>query len=71
MVAVAQRLDGRFNDKIGGAKIRLADAQVDDVAPLRGKLHGARQNGEGVFLADTVKCGDGLEHGSSPKQGGT
>jgi hypothetical protein len=34
---------------------------------LRGKLHGARQNGEGVFFADTVKSGDSLQHGTSPQ----
>jgi hypothetical protein len=36
---------------------------------LRGKLHGASEDGERIFLADTVKRGDGPEHGSSPKNG--
>src|SRR4029077_9092936 len=67
VVAVAQRFDCRFDDKTGGMEICLADAEIDDVAPLRGKLHGPRQNGKRIFFADTVKRRDGLEHGSSPR----
>jgi hypothetical protein len=37
-MAVAQRLDCRLDDDIGGAKIGLADAKVDDVATLRARL---------------------------------
>ena len=62
MMAVAQRLDRGFDDMVGGAEVRLADAQIDDVAALGRQGGGARQNGEGVFLADAVKIGDGL-HG--------
>jgi len=69
VVAVAQCFDCRFDDKIGGAEVRLTDAEIDDVAPLRGELHGPRQHGERVLLADTVKRGNGLEHGSPPKIG--
>jgi hypothetical protein len=36
---------------------------------LRDKLHGSRQHSECIFLADTVKRGDGLEHVSPPKTG--
>ena len=41
---------------VGGAEIGLADAEIDDVAALRGKLGGAGQHGEGVLLADPVKA---------------
>jgi hypothetical protein len=34
---------------------------------LRGKLHGARQHGEGVFFADAVEGGDGFQHGIFPR----
>jgi aspartate/methionine/tyrosine aminotransferase len=34
VMAVAQRLDRRFHDMIGGAEVRLADPQIDDVAAL-------------------------------------
>ena len=38
VMAVAQRLDRRLDDEIRRAEIRLADAEIDDVAALRGKL---------------------------------
>ena len=63
VMAVAQRLDRRLDDEIGRAEIRLADAEIDDVAALRGKRIGARQHGEGVLLADAVESRDGLQHG--------
>ena len=63
MMAVAQRLDRRLDDMVGGAEIRLADAQIDDVAALGGQRGGPRQHGKGVFLADPVESGDGPEHG--------
>ena len=62
VVAVAQRLDRGLDDEIGRAEIGLADAEIDDVAALRGQRVGARQHREGVFLADAVESGDGLEH---------
>ena len=37
VMAVAQRLDRRLDDEIRRAKIRLADAEIDDVAALRGE----------------------------------
>ncbi len=49
--------------KSGRAEIGLADAEIDDVAALCRKLHGPRQHGEGVLLADAIEGGDGLEHG--------
>ena len=55
MMAVAQRLDCGLDDEIRRAEIRLADAEADDVAALRGKRVGARQHGEGIFLADPVE----------------
>ena len=55
VVAVAQRLDRGLDDVVGRAEVRLADAEIDDVAALRGELGGARQHREGVFLADPVE----------------
>ena len=66
VMAVAQRLDGRLDDELGSAEIGLADAEVDDVAALRGKLGGARQHGEGVLLADAIERRDGPKHPSLP-----
>ena len=62
-MSVAQRLDRRLDDKIRRAEIRLADTEIDDVAALRCKLRGARKHGEGVLLTDTIKGGNGLQHG--------
>ena len=59
VMAVAQRLDRGLDDVIGRAEIGLADAEIDDVAALRGQRIGARQHGEGVFLADAVERRDG------------
>ena len=44
MMAVAQRLDARFNNMGGCLEIRLPDAKVDDVAPFGSKLLCPRQN---------------------------
>ncbi len=62
VMAVAQRLDRGFDDMLRCFEIRLADAEIDDVAPLRHQLRGARQHGEGVFLAKTVIGGNGMKH---------
>ena len=69
VMAVAQRLDRRFDDEIRGAEIRLADAEADDVAALRRQRVGARQHGEGVFLADAVEGRDRFQHGVTPRRG--
>jgi RimJ/RimL family protein N-acetyltransferase len=37
VVAVAERLDRRLDDMVGGAEVGLADAEVDDVAAFGGK----------------------------------
>ena len=42
VLAVAQRLDRRFDDMRRGLEVRLADAEVDDVAPLALQLGRAR-----------------------------
>ena len=55
VMAVAQRLDRRLDDMGGRAEIRLADAEIDDVAARRREIGGARQHGEGVLLADAVE----------------
>ena len=62
MMAVAQRLDRRLDNEIGRAKIRLTDAEIDDVAALRGKLRGTCEHGERVFLADAIESRDGSQH---------
>ena len=64
-MAVLQRLDRRFHDVLGGAEVRLADAQVDDVASGGRECGGAREHREGVFLADALERRNGLEHGTS------
>ena len=49
VMAVAQRPDRGLDDMRGGFEIRLADAQIDHLAPLRREHPGARQHGEGRF----------------------
>ena len=44
-------------------KIGLADAEIDDVAPLALQFRRPRQHGEGVFLANALK--GGLDGGHS------
>src|SRR5487761_1241173 len=65
-MAVAQRLHRRLDDEVGRAEIGLADAEVDDVAALGGKLRCAREHRERIFLADAIEGGDGFQHGSPP-----
>jgi len=49
----------------GRTEVRLADAQIDDVAALSGKVRGAREHREGIFLADSIEGRDGAKHGPS------
>ena len=64
MLAVAQRLDRRLDDVGRGFEIRLADAEIDDVAALSLQRRRLRQHGEGVLLADALEGGvDGDSHG--------
>ena len=63
VLAVAQRLDGGLDDMGRRFEIGLADAEIDDVAPLALQLGRPRQHGEGVLLADALKGGlDGDGH---------
>jgi hypothetical protein len=64
-MAVAQRFHGGLDNEIRRAEVGLADTEIDDVAALRRQIHGAREHGEGVFFADAVEGGNGLEHGHS------
>ncbi len=57
VMAVAQGLDRGLDDVGRRREIRLADAEVDDIAALGRKLGGARKHGEGVLLADAVEGG--------------
>ena len=57
VLAVAQSLDGRLDDMRRRFKIGLADAEIDDVAPLALQFSRPRQHGEGVLLADALKGG--------------
>ena len=70
MVTVAQRLDRSLDDEVGGAEVGLADAEIDDVAALRRQRIGAREHGKGVFLADAVERGNGLQHGIASLESG-
>ena len=62
MVAVAQRLDRRLDHVVGRLEIRLADAQVDDVAALGLELLGAGQHLEGALGAEPRDRSRGLQH---------
>ena len=65
VLAVAQRLDGGLDDMGRRFEIGLADAEIDDVAPLTLQFGRLRQHREGVFLADALKGGiDGDVMGS-------
>ena len=57
VLAVAQRLDGGLDDMGRRFEIGLADAEIDDVAPLALQFGRPRQHGEGVLLADALKGG--------------
>src|SRR5579863_5580640 len=63
-MAVAQRLDRRLDDEFRRAEIGLADAEIDDVAAGRLQLHGARQHGKRILLADAIEGGNSAKHGS-------
>ena len=65
-MAIAERLDCRLDDEIRRAEIGLTDAEIDDVAAGGRKLHGAREHGKGILLADAIEGGDSLQHGVSP-----
>ena len=62
VMAVAQRLDRGFNDEIGRAEIGLADAEIDDIAPLGGERVGARQHRKGILLSNAIEGGNGFQH---------
>src|SRR4030095_7019233 len=68
MVAVAEGLDRRFDDKIRRPEIGLADAKIDDVAALRDQGIGAGEHRERVLLADAVKGGDCTNNDCCPPQ---
>ena len=57
VLAVAQSFDGGLDDMRRRFEIGLADAEIDDVAPLALQFGRPRQHGEGVFLADALKGG--------------
>ncbi len=63
VLAVAQSLDGRLDDMGRRFEVGLADAEIDDVAPLALQFSRSRQHREGVFLADALK--GGLDGGHS------
>jgi hypothetical protein len=68
MLAIAQRLDRRLDNVRRGFEIRLADAEVDDVAPLPLQLGRAGENGEGVLVADAREGGDDVQHERPPSK---
>ena len=63
MVTIAQSLDGGLDDMRGRRKIRLADPEVDDIAPLARERRGAGEHREGILFAKAVEGGDGVQHG--------
>ena len=67
MMTVAKRLDRSLDDVRRRWKIRLADAEIDDVLSLRLQRHGARQHRERILLADAIKTCDSVQrHPPSP-----
>ena len=62
VMSVAQGLDGCFDDVWWCRKIRLADAQIDDVASLRGKISGAGEHGEGVLVSKPLEIFGKFDH---------
>ena len=68
VLAVAQRLDRRLDDMGRGFEIGLADAEVDDVAPLPLQLGGAGEHRESVLIAEARKGGNDIEHGRPPSK---
>src|SRR5690349_16208684 len=65
-MAVAQRLHRGFDDVLGGAEVRLADAEADDVAALRRQRLSAGEHRKRIFLTDAVERRDRLQHGPAP-----
>ncbi len=62
-MTVAQRLHRRLDNEVRGAEIRLADAEIDDVAALRDQGIGAGEHRKSIFLADAVESRDRFQHG--------
>src|SRR5579863_6710113 len=65
MMAVAQRLDRRLDNMGRRRKVRLADAEVDDVAALPLQFAGAGKDREGVLLAKAREGGNRMQHFSA------
>ena len=63
VLAVAQSLDRSLDDMRRRFEIRLADAEIDDVAPLALQFSGLRQHGKGVLFADARKGGIDCDQG--------
>jgi hypothetical protein len=40
----------------------MADAEIDDVAAFMGKRGRPCQHGKGIFLAEAIEGGNGVEH---------
>ena len=69
VLAVAQRLDRGLDDMRRRFEIRLADAEVDDVAALALQLGRLGEHREGVLLADAREGGIDCDQGwSSPRE---
>ena len=60
--AIAQSLDRRLDDMGRRFEIGLADAEIDDVAPLRRERGRAGEHRECVLFADAVERRDGVQH---------
>src|SRR5258708_997344 len=60
-MAVAQRLNRRFDDEFRLAEFRLADPKVEAVAALRYQRIGAGKHRERFFFTDAAKAGIGLD----------
>ena len=71
VLAVAQSLDRRLDDMGRRFEIRLADAEIDDVAALPLQFGGLREHGEGVLLAHARESGIECDQGGVPREKAT
>ena len=63
VVAIAQRLDGGFDDVARRLEVGLADAEIDDRLTLPLQFAGARQDLEGILGAEAIEIVGELQRG--------
>ena len=58
VMTIFQRADRGFDNMRRGGKIRLTNAQIDNILAAGCQVCGAGQHGKGIFFADPVKAGN-------------